>query len=52
MAEENRLVFGEFDSFLFHQGTNYEVYQKLGAHPDVVDGVSGTRFSVWAPNAQ
>ena len=52
MSEENRLVFGEFDSFLFHQGTNYEVYRKLGAHPDVVDGVSGTRFAVWAPNAQ
>ncbi len=52
MSEENRRVFSEFDSFLFHQGTNYEVYQKLGAHPDVVDGVAGTRFAVWAPNAQ
>jgi 1,4-alpha-glucan branching enzyme len=26
-------------------------YRILGAHPDIVDGVSGTRFSVWAPNA-
>jgi len=52
MAEENSRIFSEFDSFLFHQGTNYEVYQKLGAHPDVVDGVAGTRFAVWAPNAQ
>ena len=52
MSEENNSVFSEFDSFLFHQGTNYEVYRKLGAHPDVVDGVSGTRFAVWAPNAQ
>ena len=52
MSEENNPVFSEFDSFLFHQGTNYEVYRKLGAHPDVVDGVSGTRFAVWAPNAQ
>lgn len=23
----------------------------LGAHPDILDGVSGTRFAVWAPNA-
>ncbi|MBR4575591.1 MAG: 1,4-alpha-glucan branching protein GlgB [Clostridia bacterium] len=45
-------VFSDFDSFLFHQGTNYEVYRKMGAHPDTVDGVSGTRFTVWAPNAQ
>jgi 1,4-alpha-glucan branching enzyme len=28
------------------------LYTRLGAHPDVVDGVSGTRFGVWAPNAQ
>ncbi|MCH7989260.1 MAG: 1,4-alpha-glucan branching enzyme, partial [Planctomycetes bacterium] len=26
-------------------------YRILGAHPDVVDGNSGTRFAVWAPNA-
>ncbi|MBQ1365098.1 MAG: 1,4-alpha-glucan branching protein GlgB [Clostridia bacterium] len=52
MSDENSRVFSEFDSFLSHQGTNYEVYQKLGAHPDVVDGVAGTRFAVWAPNAQ
>ena len=30
MSDENSRVFSEFDSFLFHQGTNYEVYQKLG----------------------
>ena len=52
MAEENDRVFSDLDSFLFHQGTNYEVYRKLGAHPVVVDGVPGTRFAVWAPNAQ
>jgi 1,4-alpha-glucan branching enzyme len=25
---------------------------KQGAHADVIDGVIGTRFAVWAPNAQ
>ena len=52
MAEENSRVFSDFDSFLFHQGTNYEIYQKMGAHPTEEGGVAGTRFTVWAPNAQ
>ena len=43
----------DFDSFLFHEGTNYELYKKLGAHPmTTADGVHGTYFAVWAPNAQ
>ena len=44
--------FTDDDSYLFHEGTNYEVYRKLGAHPDTMFGVDGTRFTVWAPNAQ
>ena len=43
--------FTDYDSYLFHNGTNYELYKKLGAHEDTVDGVKGTRFTVWAPNA-
>ena len=45
-------VLTEFDSYLFHQGTNYEAYRKLGAHVDTENGVQGTRFLVWAPNAR
>ena len=45
-------VFTDFDSFLFHEGTNYGLYKKLGAHPDTENGESGTQFLVWAPNAQ
>jgi len=52
MAENHHSAFSDYDSFLFHQGTNYEVYRKMGAHPDTQDGVSGTRFTVWAPNAR
>ncbi|MBO7663858.1 MAG: 1,4-alpha-glucan branching protein GlgB, partial [Clostridia bacterium] len=52
MAEENSRVFSDFDSFLFHQGTSYEIYQKMGAHLTEEGGVSGTRFTVWAPNAR
>ena len=44
--------FTDDDSYLFHEGTNYEAYKKLGAHPDTMFGVAGTRFAVWAPNAQ
>ncbi|MBR5337515.1 MAG: 1,4-alpha-glucan branching protein GlgB [Lachnospiraceae bacterium] len=44
--------FSDFDSFLFHEGTNYESYKKLGAHLDKEDGIEGTRFAVYAPNAR
>jgi hypothetical protein len=31
---------------------NSTLYRHLGAHVDVVDGIAGTRFAVWAPNAR
>ncbi len=40
------------DAFLFAQGTHYEIYKKLGAHPSKEDGREGVFFAVWAPNAQ
>lgn len=44
--------FTDFDSHLFHEGKNYELYKKMGAHPATENGVAGTRFVVWAPNAK
>ena len=44
--------FTDFDNYLFHQGTNYESYKKLGAHICEKDGQRGTNFAVWAPYAQ
>ncbi|MCI6859135.1 MAG: hypothetical protein MR867_07570, partial [Eubacterium sp.] len=41
----------EFDQYLFGQGTHYNLYDKLGAHPAEVDGTKGIYFAVWAPNA-
>ena len=41
----------ELDQYLFGQGTHYDIYKKLGAHPMEVDGVPGVYFAVWAPNA-
>lgn len=41
----------EFDQYLFGQGTHYDLYNKLGAHPMTVDGEEAVYFAVWAPNA-
>ena len=35
----------------FSAGINYRIYDLLGAHVTEIDGVSGTHFAVWAPNA-
>ena len=42
----------EFDQYLFGQGTHYDLYNKLGAHPMTVDEEEGVYFAVWAPNAE
>ena len=43
---------GELDLYLFGQGEHFEAYKVFGAHPREVDGIPGTAFAVWAPNAQ
>lgn len=48
----NNRFFGELDRYLFHHGTHYELYEKMGAHIREIDGVRGTHFVVWAPNAR
>ncbi|HSJ95986.1 MAG TPA: 1,4-alpha-glucan branching protein GlgB [Myxococcota bacterium] len=40
------------DLYLFNEGSHLRLHEKLGAHPCTVDGVPGTRFAVWAPNAE
>ena len=40
------------DIYHFREGTFFRAYDKLGAHLEVVAGVAGTRFAVWAPNAR
>jgi len=42
----------DFDLHLFGEGTHERIYGKLGAHPENRNGVEGTRFAVWAPNAE
>ena len=43
---------GATDLHLFGQGDERRIYEKLGAQLRVIDGVPGTSFAVWAPNAQ
>ncbi len=42
----------EMDRYLFGQGTHYEIYEKLGAHPKTYKKQDGMYFAVWAPHAQ
>ena len=48
---EATVFISEADQYLFSQGTHYDIYKKLGAHPSVENGVKGMFFGVWAPNA-
>jgi len=43
--------FTDFDISLFKSGKHYKLYEKLGSHVIEFNGVVGTYFAVWAPNA-
>jgi 1,4-alpha-glucan branching enzyme len=45
-------VMGEMDEYLLGEGTHKRLWQVLGAHVITHEGVTGTHFAVWAPNAQ
>ena len=45
-------VLSEYDLFLLGEGTHLESYDRLGAHPTVLEGVAGVAFVVFAPNAK
>ncbi len=42
----------ENDLYLFGEGRLKEAYKTFGAHPIKMNGVTGVRFAVWAPNAE
>ena len=44
-------LLAEADAWLLGEGTHLRPYELLGARLHAVDGVQGTRFVVWAPNA-
>ncbi|MFI9342142.1 1,4-alpha-glucan branching enzyme [Streptomyces sp. NPDC052773] len=43
---------GELDLYLIGEGRHEQLWTALGAHPMTHQGVTGTRFTVWAPNAR
>ena len=45
-------TFGEMDGYLFSRGVHYQLFDALGARVCEHEGVKGTKFAVWAPNAK
>lgn len=45
-------TFGEIDQYLFGKGVHYQLYRTLGGRLTEQQGVSGVKFSVWAPAAR
>ena len=45
-------VLSELDLHLMGEGTHLQIFDKLGAHPMVHEGVAGVAFGVFAPNAR
>jgi 1,4-alpha-glucan branching enzyme len=43
---------GDLDLHLVGEGRHERLYERLGAHVRELDGVAGTAFAVWAPNAR
>jgi len=52
MDKNSSVFLTEVDTYLFGQGTNYEIYNKMGSHIAIKDGNPGVYFSVWAPAAK
>ena len=44
-------LLSDFDIHLQRQGRHFKLYEKLGAHIIERNGVQGTQFALWAPNA-
>src|SRR5579863_5863703 len=49
--EETPSIFSDYDLYLFGQGKDYAIYEKMGAQLRIENGVVGVHFAVWAPNA-
>jgi len=45
-------VLGPMDDYYIGEGSHLRLFDKLGAHEMEFEGIHGTHFAVWAPNAQ
>ncbi|SDL90821.1 1,4-alpha-glucan branching enzyme [Catalinimonas alkaloidigena] len=50
-AQYDLSLLTDMDIHLFREGRHFKLYEKLGAHIMEHNGVKGTYFAVWAPNA-
>lgn len=51
-TEKYEKAITDYDLHLFNEGRHFRLYDFLGAHFAIENGVSGVRFAVWAPNAE
>ena len=52
VASDEMTLMSDEDVYLFNEGSHFHLYRKLGAHPVLRNGMAGTWFSVWAPDAE
>jgi 1,4-alpha-glucan branching enzyme len=52
VASDEMTLMSDEDVYLFNEGSHFHLYRKLGAHPVIRNGMAGTWFSVWAPDAE
>ena len=52
LALDRPQLLTEQDLYLFNEGSNYRIHDKMGAHLFTHKGQAGVIFSVWAPNAR
>jgi len=45
-------TFGELDQYLFGKGVHYQLYKAMGGRLCIHQGITGVKFSVWAPSAR
>ncbi len=51
-ADGTPSILTDDDVYLFNEGSHFDLWRKLGANLRELDGIAGTHFAVWAPNAE
>src|SRR5947209_8196020 len=51
-TEAPATLLSDWDYHLFNEGSHHRLWERLGSHPVERDGIAGTMFAVWAPNAR
>ncbi|MGH7217801.1 MAG: 1,4-alpha-glucan branching enzyme, partial [Nitrospiraceae bacterium] len=52
VSSDEMTLMSREDLYLFNEGSHFHLYRKFGAHAVTRNGIAGTIFSVWAPNAE